>query len=103
MIHETRSFSEGGSRSPSPTLARGGGKDDPLPASTARGEQFAPDGASLVVLPFANLSDDPGQDFFADGLTEDIITELSRFRQLFIISRNSAFSYKGKAVGVRQV
>jgi hypothetical protein len=63
----------------------------------------APDGPSLVVLPFANMSGDPGQDYFADGLTEDIITELSRFHHLFIISRNSAFRYKGKAVGVRQV
>jgi adenylate cyclase len=62
-----------------------------------------PDGASLVVLPLANLSEDPGQDFFADGLTEDIITELSRFRHLFIISRNTAFQYRGKAVSVRQV
>ncbi|MFL5238595.1 MAG: hypothetical protein ACJ8EL_13510, partial [Rhizomicrobium sp.] len=61
------------------------------------------DGPSLVVLPFANLSGDPGQDFFADGLTEDIITDLSRFRHLFIISRNSAFRYKGSAVDVRQV
>lgn len=61
------------------------------------------DGPSLVVLPFANLSGDPGQDFFADGLTEDIITDLSRFRHLFIISRNSAFRYKGTAVDVRQV
>src|SRR5947207_11233277 len=61
------------------------------------------DGPSLVVLPFANLSGEPDQDFFADGLTEDIITELSRFRHLFVISRNSAFRYKGTAVDVRQV
>jgi adenylate cyclase len=61
------------------------------------------DGPSLVVLPFANMSGDPNQDFFADGLTEDIITDLSRFRHLFIISRNSAFRYKGSAVDVRQV
>ena len=62
-----------------------------------------PDGPSLVVLPFANMSGDPGQDFFADGLTEDITTELSRFRHLFIISRNSAFGYKANKVGVREV
>jgi adenylate cyclase len=61
------------------------------------------DGPSLVVLPFANMSGEPDQEFFADGLTEDIITDLSRFRHLFIISRNSAFKYKGKAVDVRQV
>jgi TolB-like protein len=73
--------------------------------SGAAGTPITPhsDGPSLVVLPFANLSGDPSQDFFADGLTEDIITDLSRFRHLFIISRNSAFRYKGGAVDVRQV
>ncbi len=55
---------------------------------------------SIAVLPFANMSGDPEQEFFADGLTEDIITELSRFRDLFVISRNSAFVYKGKPVRV---
>ncbi len=57
----------------------------------------------LRPVPFANLSGDPEQDFFADGLTEDIITALSRFGHLFVISRNSAFQYKNKAVGVRRV
>jgi adenylate cyclase len=61
-----------------------------------------PEQPSIVVLPFTNMSGEPEQEFFADGLTEDIITELSRFRHLFIISRNSAFKYKGKAVDVRQ-
>jgi adenylate cyclase len=55
------------------------------------------------VLPFVNMSGDADQEFFADGLTEDILTELSRFRDLFIISRNSSFKYKGKAVNVQQV
>ena len=58
---------------------------------------------SIVVLPLANMSGDPEQEFFADGLTEDIITELSRFRDLLVISRNSAFVYKGKAVKVQEV
>ncbi|HET6469155.1 MAG TPA: adenylate/guanylate cyclase domain-containing protein [Geminicoccaceae bacterium] len=58
---------------------------------------------SLAVLPFANMSGDPEQEFFADGLTEDIITELSRFRDLLVISRNSAFVHKGKAVKVQEV
>ena len=58
---------------------------------------------SIVVLPFVNMSGDADQEFFADGLTEDILTELSRFRDLFIISRNSSFKYKGKAVNVQQV
>jgi adenylate cyclase len=58
---------------------------------------------SIAVLPFANMSGDPEQEFFADGLSEDIITELSRFHDLFVISRNSTFVYKGKAVNVQQV
>jgi adenylate cyclase len=58
---------------------------------------------SIAVLPFANMSGDPDQEFFADGLTEDVITELSRFHELLVISRNSAFVYKGKAVKVQEV
>lgn len=58
---------------------------------------------SIVVLPFNNMSGDPEQEFFADGLTEDIITELSRHHELFVISRNSAFVYKNRAVNVREV
>ena len=73
-----------------------------VPASPAA-EPAEPPANSICVLPFANMSGDPEQDVFADGLTEDIITELSRFRRLFVISRNSAFQYKGKAVDVRQV
>ena len=53
---------------------------------------------SIAVLPFDNMSSDPEQEFFVDGLTEDIITELSRFRDLFVISRNSTFTYKGKEI-----
>ncbi|RVB74250.1 MULTISPECIES: adenylate/guanylate cyclase domain-containing protein [unclassified Mesorhizobium] len=58
---------------------------------------------SIVVLPFDNMSGDPEQEFFADGLTEDIITELSRHHELFVISRNSSFVYKNRAVNVREV
>jgi TolB-like protein/Tfp pilus assembly protein PilF len=58
---------------------------------------------SIAVLPFTNLGGDPGQDFLADGVTEDIITALARLRWLFVIARNSTFVYKGKAVDVRQV
>jgi adenylate cyclase len=58
---------------------------------------------SIAVLPLVNMSGDPEQEFFADGLTEDIITELSRFRGLLVISRNSTFVYKGKAVKVQEV
>ena len=58
---------------------------------------------SIAVLPLANMSGDPEQEFFADGLTEDIITELSRFHDMLVISRNSTFVYKGKAVKVQEV
>jgi adenylate cyclase len=58
---------------------------------------------SIAVLPFTNMSGDPEQEFFADGLTEDIITELSRFRDLLVISRNSTFVYKGRPVKVQDV
>jgi adenylate cyclase len=58
---------------------------------------------SIAVLPLANMSGDPEQEFFADGLTEDIITELSRFRDLLVISRNSTFVHKGKAVNVKDI
>ncbi|PPR11408.1 MAG: hypothetical protein CFH41_00992 [Alphaproteobacteria bacterium MarineAlpha11_Bin1] len=58
---------------------------------------------SIAVLPFDNMSSDPEQDFFADGLTEDIITELSRFNDLFVISRNSTFTFKGKATRAIEV
>jgi adenylate cyclase len=61
------------------------------------------DRPSVAVLPFANLGGDPQQDYFSDGITEDIITELSRFSELLVIARNSSFQYKGKAVDIRQI
>jgi adenylate cyclase len=57
----------------------------------------------VAVLPFANVSGDPEQDYFSDGITEDVITELSRFSELLVITRNSSFQYKGKAVDILQV
>jgi TolB-like protein/class 3 adenylate cyclase len=62
-----------------------------------------PDKPSIAVLPFTNMSGDPEQDYFADGMVEEIITALSHFRQLFVIARNSSFTYKGRAVDVKQV
>ena len=62
-----------------------------------------PDKPSIAVLPFANMSDDPEQDYFADGLVDDIITTLSKVSGLIVIARNSSFTYKGRAVDVRQV
>jgi adenylate cyclase len=62
-----------------------------------------PDKPSIAVLPFQNMSGDPTQEYFADGVVEDIITALSRFQNLFVIARNSSFTYKGRAVDVKQV
>jgi adenylate cyclase len=62
-----------------------------------------PDKPSIAVLPFANLSGDPEQEYFAEGMVEEIITALSRIRWLFVIARNSTFTYKGQAVDVKQV
>ncbi len=62
-----------------------------------------PDRPSIAVLPFENMSGDPDQEYFSDGITEDIITELSRFRELFVIARNSSFSYKGKSLKVQEI
>ncbi len=55
------------------------------------------------MLPFQNMSGDPEQEYFADGMVEDIITALSRFKSLFVIARNSSFAYKGKSPDIRQV
>ncbi len=62
-----------------------------------------PDKPSIAVLPFVNLSGDPEQDYFAEGIAEDLITQLSRLRDLFVIARNSTFIYKGRAVPIAQV
>src|SRR5207253_10409344 len=62
-----------------------------------------PDKPSIAVLPFQNMSGDPGQEYFVDGMVEEIITALSRIRWMFVIARNSSFTYKGQAVDVRQV
>jgi adenylate cyclase len=71
------------------------------PAGAPR--ERAVDKPSILVLPFANMSGAPEQEFFADGLTEDILTDLSRFRELFVISRNTSFKYKGQTVDVKKV
>jgi adenylate cyclase len=62
-----------------------------------------PDKPSIVVLPFQNMSGDPEQEYFADGVVEEITTALSRFKTVFVIARNSSFTYKGKAVDVKQI
>jgi adenylate cyclase len=62
-----------------------------------------PDRPSIAVLPFQNISGDPEQDYFVDGMVEDLITALSRVRWLFVIARNSSFAYKGKSLDIRQI
>jgi TolB-like protein len=62
-----------------------------------------PDKPSIAILPFTNLSSDPEQDYFADGMVDDLTTALSRFKSLFVIARNSSFVYKGKSVDIKQV
>ena len=62
-----------------------------------------PDKPSIAVLPFQNMSGDPNQDYFADGIVDEITTALSRFKSLFVIARNSSFTYKGKAVDIKQI
>jgi adenylate cyclase len=74
-----------------------------ISASTDNKPLPLPDKPSIAVLPFQNMSGDPEQEYFADGMVEDIITALSRKRGLFVIARNSSFSYKGKQVDIRQV
>ena len=81
---------------PDATTAPEGAKDAAVATTIAKKP-------SIAVLPLVNMSGDPEQEFFADGLTEDIITELSRFRDLLVISRNSTFVHKGKAVKVQEV
>ena len=76
------------------------------PVEVASKEKMAfplPDKPSIAVLPFVNMSDDPKQEYFADGITEEIITALSKTPRIFVIARNSTFTYKGKAVRVKQV
>jgi adenylate cyclase len=72
-----------------------------LPASPPDNKK--PPRLSFVVLPFVNLSNDPAQDYFADGVTENLTTELTRVRNSFVIARNTAFSYKGRHLDVRQI
>jgi TolB-like protein len=78
----------------------------PVPDSAAPAKVVTPglpDKPSIAVLPFTNMSGDAEQEYFSDGITEDIITELSRFRSLFVIARHSSFAYKGKSKDIRQV
>jgi len=77
-------------------------KAAPFARATHGAAPTLPDRPSIAVLPFQNLSGDPEQDYFADGMVEDIITALSRMRWLFVIARNSSFTYKGRPIDVKQ-
>ncbi|MER9056824.1 MULTISPECIES: winged helix-turn-helix domain-containing tetratricopeptide repeat protein [unclassified Mesorhizobium] len=85
------------------TVREDGGAQATAPMEQPKPALGIPARPSIAVLPFANLSGDPDQDYFADGMVEDIITGLSRIRWLFVIARNSSFTYKGRAVDVKQV
>src|SRR5262245_27604178 len=73
------------------------------PRSMEKATLAVPEKPSIAVLAFSNLPGDPQQEYFADGIVDDIITELSRFSDLFVIARNSSFQYKGRAVDIRQI
>ncbi len=91
---------------PSLTLPRARGEAASCSARVGAAEPPAlalPDKPSIAVLPFQNMSGDPEQEYFADGMVEEIITALSRIRWLFVIARNSSFTYKGQAIDVKQV
>jgi TolB-like protein len=75
----------------------------PASPTTPTGSPPFGDQPSIAVLPFVNLSGDPAQDYFADGMTEEIITALARFRSLFVIARNSSFAYRGRAADIKQI
>jgi len=77
---------------------------DPMPGMAgAEGAPPLPDKPSIAVLPFTNMSDDQEQEYLSDGISEDIITELSKISKLFVVARNSTFTYKGRAVDIKQV
>ncbi len=80
-----------------------GSRIQSLPPADAEGFPAVPDGPSLVVLPFSNMSADPQQGYIADGLTDTLITDLSRLHRILVIARHSAFTYKGRAVDAREV
>ena len=82
---------------------RGSGPPQQAPDFAPSSGFSPPDAPSIAVLPFSNMGGDPEQEYFADGITEDITTALSRLRWLFVIARNSTFTYKGRAVDVRDV
>ena len=84
-------------------VREGGLADAPQPSETEHADHVSPERPTIAVLPFSNMSGDPEHDYFADGMVEDLITGLSRIRWLFVVARNSSFTYKGRFVDVKQV
>ena len=78
-------------------------QSEPIGPTAASATLALPDKPSIAVLPFQNIGSDPEQEYFADGMVEEIITGLSRIKWLFVIARNSSFAYKGKSPDIRQV
>src|ERR1700726_3244392 len=101
-----RALTHPAANAPGSTLSRNAGEGAERrgrEAGEGRPPLALPDKPSIAVLPFANMSGDPEQEYFADGMVEEIITALSRIRWLFVIARNSSFTYKGQAVDVKRV
>src|SRR5262249_42050827 len=89
-----------------PPRAEIGLSERPVPVETRAEERRAasiPDKPVIAVLPFTNMSDDPEQEYFSDGISEDLITALSKLRWFFVIARNSSFIYKGRSVHMKQI
>jgi adenylate cyclase len=82
---------------------RSSSRSEPTLTSVVKQEFSLPDRPSIAVLPFTNMSGDPAQEFFSDGIAEDLVTALSKLRWLFVIARNSSFTYRSKAVDIRRV
>src|SRR5262249_10338451 len=78
-------------------------RPDRTPVAASGNALAIPDKPSIAVLPFPNMSGDPEEEYFADGMVEDIVTGLSRIKWLFVIARNSTFVYKGRAIDVKTV
>ena len=102
-IRHHRGAGQGANPVQAPTAPADAEVSMPKPATPFPNEPPLPGKPSIAVLAFENLSGDPEQEYFADGVVEEIITELSRFRSLFVIARNSSFAYKGRAVDVKQI
>src|SRR5262245_38438192 len=86
-----------------PAVLTGDRPAAPVVLATKQPALLLPDKPSIAVLPFANMSDDVKQEYFADGVVQEIITALSRFRQLFVIAGSSSFTYKGRGIDVKQI